>query len=345
MTNLFRKSRFFLLIFLLIFAFSVHRAEAFSFTINPITILEGVANVIVVKISDAINYLVIQKKYLFNNFTDPNNYPSLEIPANVDKFLASTTPSVPVKKKETINIGKPVVIVTPTIPDVKKVLSFANNSQILAFTNNERTAISLAPLLANSVLDTVAGQRADDLFTNQYFAHESPDNKSAVDLAEKIGYKYLLVGENLALGDFGDNQGIVNAWMDSPGHKANILNKQYTELGVSVKKGVYKGEETTIAVQIFGLPMSNCPQPNPGVKYLIDSSSSSIKQMQTDALALYNNINAIKNNAGLDQSYYNQKIQEYNYSAKKVNDAVVALKILIDSYNLQVSKYNACIGS
>ena len=133
--------------------------------------------------------------------------------------------------------------------------------------------------------------------------------------------------------------------MDSPGHKANILNKQYTELGVSVKKGIYNGEETTIAVQIFGLPLANCPQPNQGVKYLIDNSSASIKKMQTDALAIYDNINAIKNNTGLDKSYYNQKIQEYNYSAKKVNDAVAALKLLIDSYNLQVSKYNICIGS
>ena len=133
--------------------------------------------------------------------------------------------------------------------------------------------------------------------------------------------------------------------MNSPGHKANILNKQYTELGVSVKNGVYKGEETIIAVQIFGLPMANCPQPDQNVKHLIESSSDSIKQMQADALALYNNINTIKNKAGVDQAYYNQKIQEYNYSAKRVNDAVVALKSLIDSYNLQVSKYNACIGS
>jgi hypothetical protein len=182
-----------LLIFLFIFAFSVHRAEAFSFTINPITILERVANVIIVKISDTINYLIIQKKYLFDNFTDPNAYSSLKIPASIDKFLASTTPSVPVKK-EAINISKPVVIVTPTIPDVKSILSFGSDSKILFFTNKERTAVSLAPLSANSVLDTVADQRADDLFTNQYFAHESPDNKSAVDLAEKIGYKYILSG-------------------------------------------------------------------------------------------------------------------------------------------------------
>ncbi|MEI6191080.1 MAG: hypothetical protein WCP24_01760, partial [bacterium] len=71
MIKLFRKSSFLLLIFLLIFTFSAPRAEAFSFNINPITILEGVANVIVIRVSDMINYLVIQKKYLFDNFTDP----------------------------------------------------------------------------------------------------------------------------------------------------------------------------------------------------------------------------------------------------------------------------------
>jgi hypothetical protein len=60
---------------------------------------------------------------------------------------------------------------------------------------------------------------------------------------------------------------------------------------------------------------------------------------------MYNNLDSIKNNPQVDRSFYNQKIQEYNYYAKKVNDAVLALKIMIDAYNSQISKYNACIGS
>lgn len=203
----------------------------------------------------------------------------------------------------------------------------------------------MKPLSANSILDTIAEQRADDLFANQYFEHASPDGKSATDLAKKDGYEYLLIGENLALGDFGGDQGIVSAWMASPGHRANILNGRYAELGVSVKTGTYNGENTTIAVQIFGLPLSDCPRPDSNDKTLIDSSTASIKQMQTDALVMFNNLNTLKNSPNLDLSYYYQKIQEYNYFAKKVNDAVSALKGMIDSYNLEVSKYNSCVGS
>jgi uncharacterized protein YkwD len=290
-----------------------------------------------------IGYLMTQKKYLIDKFTDPNVYTSLDVPTNIDKFLSSTTSSVPVKKE--ITSSKPVAVTTTVIPDIKKTMPVGDDSDILVLTNKERLALSLEPLLPNSVLDVVAGERADDLFDNQYFAHESPDGKSAVDLAQNIGYAYSLIGENLALGDFGDEQGIVTAWMNSPGHKANILNAHYKELGVAIKAGVYNGEDNIIAVQVFGSPLANCPKPNAEIKALVDSSSVSIKKMQSDALIVFNNLSALKKSPGVDQSYYNQKIQEYNFSAKKVNDAVAALKSLIDSYNLQINKYNICIGS
>ena len=164
-------------------------------------------------------------------------------------------------------------------------------------------------------------------------------------MAKKINYEYLLIGENLALGIFDGDKGIVSAWMASPGHKANILNPKYTELGVAVKNGIYNGVNTTIAVQIFGLPLANCPKPDQNNKILIDSSSASINQMQAEALEMYNNLSTIKLNPQTDVSYYNQKIQEYNYFAKKVNNAVLALKGMVDSYNIEVGKYNTCIGS
>ena len=343
MIKSFRKSCLPILISTILFVSLAGRAEALSININPINLLYQVAGTISTGLSGLVDYLLIQKKYLIDKFTDPNVYTSLDVPTNLDKFLASTTPPVPVKKENTTS--KPTVVTTTVIPSFKKVVLTSSDSDILVLTNKERLAVSLEPLLPNSVLDVIASERADDLFNNQYFAHESPDNKSVVDLAQKVGYSYLLIGENLALGDFGSDQGIVTAWMNSPGHKANILNSQYKQLGVSIKSGVYKGENNIIAVQVFGLPLANCPKPNAEIKALVDSSSVSIKQMQTDALSVFNNLSVLKKSPGVDQSYYNQKIQEYNFSAKKINDAVIALKALIDSYNLQVSKYNICIGS
>jgi len=339
----FKKNSLSLLVFVILFVSLAGRAEALSFDINPINILYQASNTIAARLSGMIDYLIIQKKYLIDKFTDPNIYNSLDISTNLDKFLASTTSPVSVEKE--ITSSKPVVVTTTVIPDIKKTIPVGNDSDILVFTNKERLALSLEPLLPNSTLDIVASGRVDDLFNNQYFAHESPDGKSAVDLAQKIGYSYSLIGENLALGDFGDEQGIVTAWMNSPGHKANILNSHYKELGVAIKSGVYNGEDNIIAVQVFGSPLANCPKPNPEIKALVDSSSVSIKKMQSDALIVFNNLSALKKSPGVDQSYYNQKIQEYNFSAKKVNDAVAALKSLIDSYNLQISKYNICIGS
>jgi len=239
----------------------------------------------------------------------------------------------------------PVVIKSNSnqTPAFKPIADYVNNSQILFFTNKERAGNYLTPLTANPLLDKIASLRLEDLFANQYFEHESSDGKTATNLAMNLGYNYLLIGENLALGNFNDEESIVSAWMESPGHRANILNGKYSELGVALKTDLFNGEETTIAVQIFGTPLSNCPIPNQSTKTLIDSSTVSIKKMQEEAAILFNNLSTIKDNPQIDRSYYLQKVSEYNYFAKKINDAVLALKNMTDFYNIEVNNYNACI--
>ena len=216
---------------------------------------------------------------------------------------------------------------------------------ILKITNAERAAVSLKPYTSNMLLDRIASLRADDLFANQYFEHESPDGKSAPELAPVVGYKYLYIGENLAMGDFYTDEEIVKAWMDSPGHKANILNDKYTELGVAVKEGEYKGSTTVIAVQIFGRPLANCAEPSVSMKALIDSSVASVRKMQAQAQIKFNELNVMKINPAADTTLYSKKALEYNYFAKTINDATSALKAVIDYYNVEVNKYNYCINS
>lgn len=362
------------LILLIIFISSFSQAQAFSLGFDPVAFVQKTASVVVSRVSDIIYYLVMQKRYMFQDYTDPNVYPSLEIPVVVERVIGSTTPDANIKPPAT----GPILVTTSTIPSPKTVTpapkavssvqtviptappvlvttpspatpvpvlvsNYENNSGILLYTNNEREDAGLASLQANKILDKIASLRADDLFANQYFEHESPTGNSAFELAENIHYEYLLIGENLALGDFGGDKGIVAAWMDSPGHRANILNNRYTELGVAVKEGIYKGEETIIAVQVFGLPLSTCPKPNPETKNLIDTSTVAIKKMQAEASSLFNHLNEMKDDAGIDRAFYIQKITEYNYFAKKVNDAVTSLKVVVDSYNIAVAKYNSCI--
>ncbi|HYC34592.1 MAG TPA: CAP domain-containing protein, partial [Candidatus Paceibacterota bacterium] len=132
-------------------------------------------------------------------------------------------------------------------------------SVIVTETNNQRKANGLSELGVNELLTRAAQMKLDDMFKNQYFEHESPDGKGPGEVAEAAGYRFLTVGENLALGSFADEKDLVQAWMDSPGHRANILGTQFTEIGIAAKKGMFKGEEVWIAVQEFGKPLSACP--------------------------------------------------------------------------------------
>lgn len=380
-----------LVVFVIMFVSLSVSVKVFSSEPGSLSFLYRIASIITTSVSDIIYYLIMQKKYIFDDYTNPNSLipPNIisgvgavgsstivlteasssttsvsVIPSIIPKVVikAPATTSLAVKNVEP-NYGTPVVIsvvqeepvirikpLEATPPVESEVIStpvnsdiYTNDFEILKYTNIERKAESLISLSSNPILDTIASLRVDDLFANQYFEHTSPDGKSASDLAKNLSYEYLLIGENLALGSFDSGKGIVMAWMDSPGHRANILNDKYTELGVSVKEGVFNGDNTIIAVQIFGLPMGDCAKPNPDTKVLIDTLTSSTKLMQNNALVLYSNLTAIKNSPDINISYYNQKIQEYNTVAKTVNENVFTLKTVVDFYNKQVSVYNSCI--
>jgi len=378
MIKMFKNIGLLFLLLIILFTSLILPIKTSAFNFNPISFLQRTTNIIISRASDIIYYLIMQKRYIFNDFSDPNRYSSLDIPIEVEQVLSSSTSST----TNSLISNKPISVTTSTVPgsiiqNIKPISATSlgesqdlvsipaviikadsssnliedsipfieNNSQILKYTNQERIKMSLKSLISNNTLDLIADLRIDDLFSNQYFEHTSPDGKTASDLAHNLNYEYLLIGENLALGDFDGEKEIVSAWMDSPGHRANILNGKYTELGTSIKEGLFNGEKTIIAVQIFSLPFSDCSRPNSDTKALIDSSTISIQKMQEDALLMYDDLNTMKNSPNLDRGYYSQKIQEYNYFARKVNDAIVALKEMIDIYNLEVEEYNSCIGS
>ena len=106
------------------------------------------------------------------------------------------------------------------------------------------------------MLTKAAALKADDMFSDNYWAHFAPDGTSPWYFYGKVGYSYTWAGENLAR-DFQTSAGVVAGWMASTaGHKENILNSNFTEVGVAVKNGVLQGEETTLVVQLFGKPVS-----------------------------------------------------------------------------------------
>ena len=119
-----------------------------------------------------------------------------------------------------------------------------------AFANQTRQAIGLQPLKENTKLDQAAQLKAQNMVQNQYFAHTSPTGVTPWFWFSKAGYNYKYAGENLAIGFF-ESQEVFNAWLNSPSHKANILNPNYKEMGTAVLGG-YGSNGTIVVVQEFG---------------------------------------------------------------------------------------------
>lgn len=122
---------------------------------------------------------------------------------------------------------------------------------IVDLTNEER--FSKTPLARNALLDEAARLKAEHMATKGYFAHYSPDGISPWYWFDTAGYSFVHAGENLAV-LFTDSEDVVDAWMASPGHRANILNEDYTQIGVGTAEGTYKGRTTVFVVQLFGTP-------------------------------------------------------------------------------------------
>ena len=140
---------------------------------------------------------------------------------------------------------------------------FADVSQqlVLHLTNQQRQNNGLAVLKENPTLDNAAKQKAMDMVLNNYFAHVSPQGVTPWYWFKNSGYSYRYAGENLAI-DFLESSDVVNAWMNSPGHRQNILNDKYQEIGIAVVQGKVDGQNTTVVVQMFGSPKIAAVQPS-----------------------------------------------------------------------------------
>lgn len=142
-----------------------------------------------------------------------------------------------------------------------QVLGYAANippSDVIRLTNVQRQANGLSALNENSTLDSAALAKGNDMLAKGYWAHFAPDGTSPWSFFLSFGYKYRYAGENLAR-DFSDPASAVNAWMNSPSHRENILNPNYQDIGVGVVQGSLAGADTTIIVQFFGSSLSGSP--------------------------------------------------------------------------------------
>jgi len=109
----------------------------------------------------------------------------------------------------------------------------ANETALLV--NIERAKAGLPALAIDAPLSRIATLKAQDMVSHNYFAHKSPTYGDPWDMAEHFGYSYRSFGENIAYGQRTPEE-VVKGWMNSPGHKANIMNKTYTNIGVGISR-------------------------------------------------------------------------------------------------------------
>jgi uncharacterized YkwD family protein len=119
---------------------------------------------------------------------------------------------------------------TPAAPSAPAALG-NYEQQVVDLVNKERAAAGLPALKANTKLAAVAEKKAEDLRDKNYFDHQSPTYGSPFDMMKQFGITYTSAGENIAKGQKTPAE-VMNGWMNSPGHRANILNSSYTEIGV-----------------------------------------------------------------------------------------------------------------
>ncbi|WP_219839241.1 CAP domain-containing protein [Paenibacillus sp. R14(2021)] len=117
-------------------------------------------------------------------------------------------------------------------------------SQVVSLVNKERANAGLSALKPNSLLNKVALDKAKDMYANNYFDHNSPTYGSPFDMMRAYGVTYSYAGENIAKGQR-TPQEVMKAWMNSPGHKANILNSHYGKIGVAYYNGEWVQEFTS----------------------------------------------------------------------------------------------------
>ncbi|MCK4525186.1 MAG: hypothetical protein KAU07_02005, partial [Candidatus Andersenbacteria bacterium] len=103
-------------------------------------------------------------------------------------------------------------------------------------------------------LTEAAMEKADDMFEFQYFDHNSPSGSTPWTFIRSAGYDYIYAGENLAI-DFVTANGAHKALMESASHRENILNSNYTEIGIAVMEGIFDGNKSIIIVEEFGTPL------------------------------------------------------------------------------------------
>lgn len=127
------------------------------------------------------------------------------------------------------------------------------SQKIIQLTNEIRKNLNISLLTQNSLLNQAALAKAQDMILNQYFDHVSQQGKGLAFWLNNVNYNYKSAGENLALG-FADAKEVVDAWVKSSTHYKNIIDSDFSQIGVAMVSGTFADADTSLVAQFFGQP-------------------------------------------------------------------------------------------
>lgn len=226
-------------------------------------------------------------------------------------------------------------------PESPRNATYISTADIIDATNMARVAAGIAPLQTNTKLGSSAVIKTQDMITRKYFEHTAPTGEGVAELGTRVGYDYITLGENLALGNFMSAQDLIDAWMNSPGHRANILNPLYQEIGVYAEKGIYQGKSVWFAVQHFGTSREVCPSISSSNKRSIETLKETIADQEETISKLRSELNDAES---VHSDEYREILDQFTAEVTEYNTTIARLKERVDRHNAQVTIFNECLS-
>ncbi len=158
-----------------------------------------------------------------------------------------------------IVVAANIIFASYYVPEVEastkhELLAPYSVTEVMQDVNEARSKSGLATLAVSPKLQAAAQAKVDDMVVQNYFLHTNPQGLPFWNFIQESGYKFFHAGENLA-GSYSSVDSLVEAWLDSPGHRANIMNSDYTETGIGIAYSNFRGNTGWYVVQMFGSPL------------------------------------------------------------------------------------------
>lgn len=195
------------------------------------------------------------------------------------------------------------------------VLGYASNisrSDLHNKVNSYRINAGMNPLNLNPKLNEAAYNKAQDMFSADYWAHISPSGKTPATFVDELGFAYIVVGENLAM-DFDSSSQVVKAWQKSTSHNQNLLG-DYTDVGYAIVNGELQGSDTTLVVQMFIKPKYVPPPVTSQVSETNDKTSEEVVEQVDELIAIKPIEETIVDILGEDYQQVNEVVSNQNVS-------------------------------